>query len=80
MIAVRYVHREEWERELRRYGCKPLEGKGPLNTAEWWRMPWQPYPFTVPCESDGRMLQSDLDALQIMIVGSAPEGTEFPDD
>ena len=80
MIAVRFVAREEWEAELRFYGCKPLEGKGKLNTAEWWRTPWQPYPFTVPVEANGRMLQSDLDELAIRIAGSAPEGSEFPWD
>lgn len=80
MISVRYVDRDVWEEELRFYGCRPLEGKGKLNTAEWWRMPWQSYPFTVPCEADGRMPQSDLDTLIITIVSSAPEGTEFPYD
>lgn len=80
MIAVRYVSRETWEEELRFYGCKPLEGKSNLNTAEWWRMPWQSYPFTVPIEADGRLCQSDLDALIILIVTSAPEGTDFPYD
>src|SRR5262249_61234453 len=23
----------------RRWGCRPLEGKGPLNTADWWEGP-----------------------------------------
>ena len=78
MIASRYVQRDEWEAELRYYGCKPLEGKGKLNTAEWWRMPWQSYPFTVPCEADGRMPQSDLDVLLIAIAECLPEGWEPP--
>ncbi len=79
MIAARFLHRNEWEPELRHYGCKPLEGKGKLNTAEWWQMPWQAYPFTVPIEEDGRLLQSDLDRLVMMILASAPEGSEFPE-
>lgn len=39
---------------MRRWGCTPLEGKGPLNTAEWWRGP-EPdrMLFTVPIEGDG---------------------------
>ena len=49
----RYVRRAQWEAKLRRRGCVPLEGKGPLNTAEWWRAPSGP-PFTVPIEPDGR--------------------------
>jgi hypothetical protein len=80
LIALRFVHRDEWEAELRHYGCFPLEGQGNLNTAEWWRMPWQTYPFTVPVESDGRIVQTDLDRLVLMIVAAAPDGTEFPLD
>jgi hypothetical protein len=34
--------------QLRDYGCKPLQGKGPLNTAEWWQMPWGGYPILSP--------------------------------
>jgi len=49
MIAVRFLYREDWEARLRYYGCTPLQGKGPLNTAEWWQMPWGS-PFTVPIE------------------------------
>jgi len=79
LIALRFVSREEWEAELRRLGCKPLEGKGPLNTAEWWRMPWWPHIFTVPIEADGRIPQLDLDDLIAYIVSVAPPGTEFPD-
>lgn len=78
MISHRFLSREEWEAELRFYGCKPLQGLGRLNTAEWWRMPWQSYPFTVPVEDDGRMLQSDLDGLVILIATTAPDGTTFP--
>ena len=43
-------------------------------------MPWQEYPFTVPVEDDGRMLQAVLDRLTLIIVGSAPDGVEFPYD
>jgi hypothetical protein len=78
LIAVRFLTRAEWEEELRYYGCRPLEGKGKLNTAEWWRMPWQSYPFTVPVEADGKMRMADMDALRLLIVSSAPEGTTFP--
>lgn len=54
MIAVYLLPRERWEDELRKRGCKPLEGKGPLNTAEWWITPWK-FVFTVPVEGpDGR--------------------------
>lgn len=77
MIALRFLPRAEWEAELRYYRCKPLEGKGPLNTAEWWRMEWYPHIFTVPIEADGRLLVSDLDALRLMILECAPEGTQF---
>ena len=77
MIAIRFLSREEWEPELRRFGCKPLAGKG-LNTAELWQMPWQRYPFTVPIESDGRLLQFELDELILMIVECAPDGIDFP--
>lgn len=78
LIAARLLAREAWEPELRFYGCTPLAGKGKLNTAEWWRMPWQDYPFTVPVEEDGRMLEDDLQRLVVTIVNSAPPGTEFP--
>lgn len=78
MIAGRLLARDEWETELRFYGCVPLAGKGTLNTAEWWRMPWQEYPFTVPVEPDGGMMQDDLQRLVVTIVNSAPPDTEFP--
>jgi hypothetical protein len=51
MNAVSLVPPEEWKEALRDYGCKPLEGKGPLNTAEWWQMPWGGYPFIVPVDT-----------------------------
>jgi hypothetical protein len=46
------LSRKEWEAKLRRWGCKPLEGKGELNTAEWWI--GKLGPFTVPVNDDGR--------------------------
>ena len=73
MSPVRFVPREEWEAELRYYGCEPLAGKGKLNTAEWWRMPFQAYPFTVPCEADGRMPQSALEDRVLKILAAAPD-------
>lgn len=47
MISVPLISREEWEAALRAFGCKPLEGKTKLNTAEWWKTPWN-FVFTVP--------------------------------
>src|SRR3954471_3334874 len=52
LIAARMLPRAEWEAELRYYGCDPLEGKGSLNTAELWQMPWERWPFTVPLEDN----------------------------
>ena len=51
MIANRLLSREEWEAKLRRWRCHPLEGKGSLNTAEWWIGP-KGGPFTVPIEGE----------------------------
>jgi hypothetical protein len=53
VIATRLLSREEWETTLRRWRCRPLEGKGPLNTAEWWVGPNGHF-FTVPIEGDDR--------------------------
>lgn len=50
MIANRLLSRPEWEAKLRRWHCEPLQGKGPLNTAEWWK--GHGGPFTVPVEGD----------------------------
>jgi hypothetical protein len=80
LIAVRLIPREEWEAELRHYGCRPLQGKTKLNTAEWWRMPWQDYPFTVPVQPGGMMRPEDLQDRIVLIAQSAPEGTTFPYD
>ena len=70
--------RAEWEADLRHYGCRPLEGKGPLNTAELWQMPWQGWPFTVNLEDGGRMHMAEQDRLRMLILDSAPNGTKFP--
>jgi len=80
LISPRFLPREEWEAELRFYGCRPLAGQGPLNTAEFWRMPWQSYPFTVPVEADGRMLDADLHERVLMITSCAPPDVTFPYD
>lgn len=50
-MLLRHLPREQWEAKLRRMGCRPLEGLGPLNTAEWWIGPRGV--FTVPVEKDG---------------------------
>ena len=52
MIGRKFLSRPQWEKKLRSIGAVPLEGKGELNTAEWWRLPNKP-PFTVPREDDG---------------------------
>jgi hypothetical protein len=52
-MILRWLTRAQWERKLRRHGFQPLEGKGSLNTAEWWRRPGE-FPVTVPVEPDGR--------------------------
>jgi hypothetical protein len=51
VIANRLLSREEWEAKLRRWHCRPLEGKGPLNTAEWW-IGSKGGLFTVPIEGE----------------------------
>lgn len=45
------ISRSQWEKKLRSLGCVPLEGKGHLNTAEWWKDPTG-YPFTVPVDNE----------------------------
>lgn len=52
MIRGRFLCRAEWEKRLRDIGAEPLDGRGALNTAEWWRLP-DGIPFTVPVEDDG---------------------------
>ena len=79
MNVVSLVPREEWEEALRDHGCEPLEGKGPLNTAEWWRMPWGGYPFTVSVDEEGRCDSWALNRLIADIIRLAPPGWEFPE-
>jgi hypothetical protein len=92
MSAVAFLSRPEWEASLKAFGCKPLEGKGGLNTAEWWQLPWDSYPFTVPIEADtvpieadtvpieadGRCAKRALNLLLQSIISQAPPGFEFP--
>ncbi len=79
MNAVSLVPPEEWKEALRDYGCKPLEGKGPLNTAEWWQMPWGGYPFIVPVDDEGRCDRWAPNRLIADIIQAAPSGWEFPE-
>jgi hypothetical protein len=79
MIAVRLLHREEWEKRLRSYGCCPLEGMTQLNTAEWWRWPWGGPPFTVPVEFDGSMDERSFQGIMHDMAQLAPPGWEFSD-
>jgi hypothetical protein len=76
MIAVRRLPRDEWEARLRRYKCKPLLGKGPLNTAEWWQMPWGT-PFTVPVEAEGYCDEWAIQRLILDLVKVAPPDWSF---
>ena len=76
MIAVRVLPREAWEARLRRYKCEPLPGKGPLNSAEWWQMPWGT-PFTVPVDGDGACHELALQRVILDIVKVAPADFTF---
>ena len=81
MISVRFIPREEWEAELRRYGCEPLAGLTPLNTAEWWRWPWRPSPpFTVPVDELGRCDAVSWHRLLADLAKYAPPDWQFPED
>jgi hypothetical protein len=73
VIATRLLSREQWEAKLRQWQCRPLEGKGHLNTAEWWVGPKGP--FTVPVEGDDRC---ELWALQRICrdFGYPPDGLD----
>ena len=77
-MAFKRISRGEWERELCRYGCRPLEGTTKLNTAEWWRWPWGAYPFTVPVDEDGYCDYWAYQRILADMAGSAPEDWEFP--
>ena len=50
-MICKFLRRDQWEAKLRRLGASPLEGTGPLNTAEWWKGT-DGCPFTVPVEAD----------------------------
>lgn len=51
-MIIKTLTRAQWERKLRALHCEPLEGKGRLNTAEWWK-DRDGYPFTVPVQNAG---------------------------
>lgn len=79
MIAVRRLPRDVWESRLRSYGCCPLEGKTPLNIAEWWRWPWGGAPFTCSCDDDGWMEEWMFQGIMRDMAELAPSGWEFSD-
>jgi hypothetical protein len=76
MIAVRRLSRDEWKERLERYKFRPLDGKGLLNTAEWWQAPWG-YPFTVPVEDDDTCDIWALEKLILDVLTTAPKGFSF---
>jgi hypothetical protein len=78
MIAVRFLQRSEWEAKLRGYKCAPLDGKGNLNTAEWWKFEWG-HPFTVPVEAGGMCDEWAIQRLIADIMKCAPAGYRFED-
>lgn len=72
MISVRMHPRESWEAALRACGCRPCEGLGRLNTAEWWVSNWG-FLFTVPIEGpDDRVGERELGEILDMINKSKP--------
>ena len=72
MIAVRLYAREAWEAILRDLECRPLEGKGQLNTAEWWITKWE-FLFTVPVDGpDDRCDEMSLARVLDQIERSRP--------
>ena len=80
MIAVRPIYIGDVEAKLRAYGCKPLDGKGPLNTANWWRWPWGGPPFTLPLpDGHGHIDEWAYRQLIADMAKLAPPGWEFPD-
>lgn len=78
-MPVQRLPRERWEPELRSYGCEPLKGKTPLNTAEWWRWPWGGCPFTVPVDPDDYVETWAFQRLLADMARLAPPNWEFPD-
>jgi hypothetical protein len=78
MISVRFLHRAEWQARLTdHYGCRPLTGKGKLNTAEWWQTSWG-HPFTVPVDAEGRCDEWAVQRLIVDFIKCAPQGYKFP--
>jgi len=78
VIAVRVIPRAEAIAKLRSYGCEPLQGKGSLNTAEWWRWPWGGAPFLLSCEGetvDAWVMQKLIADMAVL----APLGWKFPE-
>ena len=71
MIALRNYPRPVWEKTLRNLGCRLLEGKGPLNTAEWWITDWD-FLFTVPV-TEGWCDQLSLERLIETIENARPD-------
>jgi hypothetical protein len=69
----RLFARSEWEPILCDFGAQPLEGKGRLNTAEWWRAPWG-VPFVVPIDESGCCLEEDIFWLAASVVRTMPPG------
>jgi hypothetical protein len=78
MIAPRFLPRLEWEARLRDYKCKPVQGLGRLNTAEWWRASWN-FLFTVPVEADGSCHEREFQRLIAVLMKSAPPHILFYD-
>jgi len=75
--AVRRKPRDEWETELRSYGCYPAKGLSALQTAEWWRWPWGGYPFTVPVEADGTIETWAFQRILGDMAALAPDDWQF---
>jgi hypothetical protein len=79
VIAVRFISRAQVEARLRSYDCSPLEGKGPLNTANWWRWPWGGPPFVLPLDEGGVMDEWAFQRLLADMARLAPPNWKFPD-
>lgn len=74
MIAVRFVHRHEWEAKLKRHGYVPLEGLGPLSKAVFWKTSWG-HVFTVPVDEEDRVEAWDLQKVHIDAENTKPPGS-----
>lgn len=77
MIAVRLITLEDAEAILESYGCKRLQGKTKLNTANWWQWPWGGTPFTLPFDGP-KVDKWAVDKLIAQMSKEAPDGWEFP--